>query len=233
MGAYGKAEFDDNYHVYCERPWGNPGDRDPVTLGYIRKYVEPQLRTFWELALADDALNITREDRVCVYGCAYGWGVEILQELTGATVVGSEMSQYIHDTKDLSDHVDIEAACEAVGLKLTDKRVQEIKDYWGTVGPRTTATVLQEDMQTGRSRNNVSDELGGTPTYVITEDMISEMTDDEVDAFAKDADKFGKKNTEVIHLTGQKSRSTERLNELTGHTCIYVGSESTTKTERS
>ncbi len=214
MAGFVKSDFESQYRTGAETDWGYPNlvngeERSEVGLNYIRAIYEPVLRTMWQEVLAE-AFPIARTDDVLIIGCAYGWGCEIVEELTGANVVGVEVSDYVHAQKSGDDLADIDAAISAAGLDLAGTRAQQIRDKYHTPGPQITATVLQEDLLSEESRGRVADALGAKePTIIVTEDIVSYMTDGEIDALVKGMDAYTEAVTKA-HITRSNSRSTQR-----------------------
>lgn len=159
MAGWTKADFDENYSIRVERymPGGGPGPsegRKEVRLCYHRAVIKPMLETYWK-NLVPSVYDIKRGDTVVVVGAAFGWGVEALIALTGANVVGIDISDYVARAKDTDESDEIDACIKLVGLDPTQGRGLEIKNTYYTPGPRCTTTVLQEDMETPESRKRV------------------------------------------------------------------------------
>ncbi|MCK5433659.1 MAG: hypothetical protein KAJ03_13005, partial [Gammaproteobacteria bacterium] len=115
------------------------------------------------------------------------------------------------------------AAIQLVGLDETVDRGLEVYNAYETTGARTISVVLKEDMLSNRSRNEVKKALGNAaPTYIITEDMIQELSDVEIAAWVTEAEKLP--GAVIVHIIGRETpRTAEELNALTGHKVIVVG----------
>jgi len=169
-----KELFDLAYEFNAE-PMGHPNTRPGIRLHYNRYVMFPEMlkraRFFVE------HFNLTAADRVLIVGCGFGWTVEALQSL-GIETIGTDVSDYIFDTKDQSEDAEIADAITAVGLNPTQgeglvhfNRLRSAK--------RTDATTLKEDSASNRSRNTVKRALSSDPTLIITEDLVTCLTDEE------------------------------------------------------
>ena len=223
MAGYTKADFDANYSFRCERYLSSviQTGRAEVRLNYHSAFMSPILATRWE-NIVPSILNILSTDKVVVVGSGFGWGVDKLIELTGCTAVGVDISDYIETAKGTDENADLIAAIQLVGLDETVDRGLEIYNAYSTTGARTISVVLKEDMLTAKSRNAVKKELGNAaPTYIITEDMIQELSDVEIAAWVTEAEKL---SAIVVHIIGRETpRTAEELNALTGHKVIVAG----------
>ena len=138
-------------------------------------------------------------------------------------IVGVEISDYIASEKDTDDTTEIDEYITNGGLDPASGQGLLIHNKWCTPGvPRATQIVLQEDMKTNQSRNRVRQALGNqTPTHVITEDMIQEMTDLEIVEYSTELKKLTA--TETIHvISNEKIRTAENIFSLTGQRTILV-----------
>ena len=229
MAGYTKADFDANYSFRCERylPSVIQTGRSEVRLNYHSAFMSPVLANRWEAILDQTRdpilLTILSTDKVVVVGSGFGWGVDKLIELTGCTAVGVDISDYIEIAKGTDENADLIAAIQLVGLDETVDRGLEIYNAYSTTGARTISVVLKEDMLSNRSRNEVKKALGNSaPTYIITEDMIQELSDVEIAAWVAEAEKLP--GATIVHIIGRETpRTAEELNTLTGHKVIVVG----------
>ena len=224
MAGYTKADFDANYSFRCERylPSVIQTGRSEVRLNYHSAFMSPILANRWD-NIIPSILNILSTDKVVVVGSGFGWGVDKLIELTGCTAVGVDISDYIETAKTTDENADLIAAIQLVGLDETVDRGLEVYNAYATTGARTISVVLKEDMLSNRSRNEVKKALGNaSPTYIITEDMIQELSDVEIAAWVTEAEKLP--GATIVHIIGRESpRTAEELNTLTGHKVIVVG----------
>ncbi len=229
MAGYTKEDFDGAYGFGAEDEWGCPNTRAEVRLHYLRKYAEPGVRRMWTVALNE--ISLTTKDVVVLIGCGFGWGCEVLAEFSGASVIGVDTSPFVADEKNNDEDAEIEAACLAVGLELTDPRVQQIKDKWGTSGARSKTTILNEDVETDRGRANIIAAAPGAITSIITEDCISDMTDAELTGFAAGIDLLAPAATKYHVTSTKQGRSLIDSKTLTGHTIVYIGGGTSEKQE--
>ena len=222
MAGYTKADFDANYKFRAERLWGRTGIRSEVLLNYHSFFMAPILAARWD-NIVPSILNILSTDKVVVVGAGFGWGVDRLIELTGCTAVGVDISDYIEADKGLDENSELIAAIQLVGLDETVGRGLLIYNTYKTTGARTVSVVLKEDMLSNKSRNEVKKALGNAaPDYIITEDMIQELSDTEIAAWVNEAEKLP--GAIVVHIISNEiARTAEQLNTLTGHKVILVG----------
>ncbi len=163
MTGWTKADFDANYSIRVERymPGGGRGPsegREEVRLSYHRAVIKPMLEDYWKQRVPD-VYDIQPNDSVVIVGAAFGWGVEALIALTGANVIGIDISDYVATAKDTDESDEIDACIVKVGLDPTQGRGLEIKNTYYTPGPRCTTTILQEDMETQPSIKRVRQAL--------------------------------------------------------------------------
>jgi hypothetical protein len=222
VAGWTKAEFDAAYKFLPEsRMGGRPAGTEPVRLHYVRAFVEPILRARWE-QIVPAILNITAADHVVIIGAGFGWGVEILAELTGANVIGLDVSDYIQAEKGTDEIADYDTAMIAAGLDPNGPRAMAIKAKYAKPGARSNIVVLNEDMRDNQSRNAIRRTLGNqTPTHLVTEDSIQLFDDAAIAEFVARVAPVG---AQVSHIHGGKPRTNVELNALTGHKCIQYGS---------
>jgi hypothetical protein len=222
VAGWTKAEFDAAYKFLPEsRLGGWPGGSAPVRVHYMRAMAEPIIRARWE-NIVPSILNITAADHVVIVGAGFGWGVEVLADMTSANVVGVDISDYIEAEQNVDELAEWDAAITVAGLDPSSTRGQNIKAAFHTPGPRSNVVVLNEDMKTNQSRNKVRQALGNnTPTHIVTEDTIQLFSDVEIAEFVADINPIG---AAVSHIHGGKPRTNLELAALTGHKCILYGS---------
>lgn len=221
MAGWTKADFDAAYKFLPEsRMGGWPAGQVPISVHYVRAFVEPIIRARWE-NIVPGILNITAADHVVIIGAGFGWGVEVLVSMTGANVVGVDISDYIESDQSVDEIADWDAAITLAGLDPAGPRGLEIKAAFHTPGPRSNVVVLKESMKTNQSRNKVRQALGNNiPTHIITEDTIQLFSDAEIAEFVADIDPIG---AQVSHINGGTPRTNLELAALTGHKCIQYG----------
>lgn len=174
MAGYTLEQFREQYATSGEgRLGGHPPGREPVKIHYCRWAMFPVLELRWRSLLLRE-LTIDATDRVLVVGCAFGWSCEVIENETGATVVGVDISDYIHATKDLSDRDEIRQDVIEAGLDPDSGRGLEVLDAISTPGPRTSATILNVDVTRRNQHKQITDALGGPPTVIVFEEIIDE-----------------------------------------------------------
>ena len=113
-----------------------------------------------------------------VVGCGFGWTVEALQDL-GIEAIGTDISSYILGAKDLSEDADIASAIQAVGLEPTSGEGLVHFNRLRGSGVRTRGIILNEGSTSTKSRNAVKRAFSSDPTLIITEDLVTSLTDRE------------------------------------------------------
>ena len=231
MAGYNtEADFKNNYTYYIERRMlgvdlNAAGPKvGNVKLAYHSAHIKPIVATRWE-AIIPSILNILSTDKVVVVGAAFGWSVEKIEELTGCLAIGIDISDYIDTAKVISEDTELVAAIQEAGYDETTGRGLAIFNYFSNPAVRSVAVILKEDMLSNRSRNEVKKALGNsTPTYIITEDVIQDMTDIEIAAWVTEAEKLA--GAVVVHFISSESvRTAENINALTGHKVILGSAE--------
>jgi hypothetical protein len=186
--TWDKALFDAAYQLNAE-PDGHPNTRAAIMLHYNRYVLAPeQLR---RAQFFIQQFNLTAADSVLDVGCGFGWTVEALNNL-GIPTIGTDVSAYIQGNKSLNEDSDIDAAIRAVGLDPTNGEGLGHFNRLRGGGVRTTATVLNEDSSTNASRNRVKNAaLSGNFTLIITEDLVTSLTDSECAVLQSNIVKYG------------------------------------------
>jgi len=198
MIGWTKEQFDEEYSFGVEGTMdGRPNTRPEVRLHYHRSMMVPILQDRWD-KLVPEILPIQKSDLVVIDGAGFGWGVEILQRMTGATVIGVDISDWIAEAKDTSEEVEIDACISRVGLDPSTGRGLEIKRKYFVPGPRCTTRILKENMATDQGRKNLLIAMGRVPDWVITEDFIQTFSAREAKVFDTQLRKIG--GAKIIHL---------------------------------
>lgn len=221
MSGYSKEDYDRLYSIRVV--FRESRRRSPIRLHYHRYVMQEMVQRHWDYLV--DKLGITSKDKVVVVGAGFGWGIEKLVELTGCTVIGTEISDHIMNSKGVSEEAEIDAAIVAAGYDPKSGHGLEVKNevYHGEA--RCNCTIINEDMYSPESRERVQDVLGGTPTWIITEDMLSDFSDEEALAWKAQVDKMG---TKVCHLVRTHDKTAQAWHDLTGHTIVEVGNHERT-----
>lgn len=225
MAGYSKADYDSLYSIRV-RIWDAAIQgyrRSPVRLHYHRAVMQDTVQARWDILVT--LLGITSADIVVVAGSGFGWGVERLVELTGCVAVGADVSEYVADVKDSTEEIEIDAAIIAAGYDPLNGHGLEVKTATYTAEQRSKQVVVKEDMYSVKSRNAVKKALGNRlPTWIITEDMITDFTDVEIATWKNEVDKLG---ATICHLVQESSppnaKTAEEWNALTSHTIVTLG----------
>lgn len=173
--SWTKALFDLAYDSSAE-PDGHPSTRDEIRLHYNRYVLYPEMLRRAQALVT--LLGITLSDKILVVGCGFGWTVEAFAGL-GYTVIGTDVSSYIQNNKTLSEDSDISTSITAVGLSPTSGEGLLHFNRLKGDGVRTRGSVLNEDSASTSSRNRVKTALGTAPTIIITEDLVTSLSDSE------------------------------------------------------
>lgn len=154
-------------------------------LHYHEAVIKPILRGIYQRLI--QALEITADDHILIVGCGFGWGAEILQELTGCAVVGSDISEYIQANKNKSGDDELQEAIEIAGLNKSDGLGLEIWQKFSNPNPRATIEIHNENLLTEASRSKIPSGI----TRIITEDFWSTLDQADRDALQVALDAFG------------------------------------------
>ena len=226
MAGYTKSDYDRLYHIRV-RIWDAAIQgyrRSPVRLHYHRAVMQDMIRVRWDSLVP--LLGITSADRVLVVGSGFGWGVERLIELSGCIAVGIDFSDYINATKDSTEESEIDEAIIAAGYDPLTGHGLEVKNATFTGEPKSKQPILNENLLSAKSRGRIKKALGNkAPTLVITEDMITDMTDAEILNWKNQVDSLG---ASVCHVLRESyppnAKTAEEWNAFTGHTIVVLGS---------
>jgi hypothetical protein len=173
-----KADFDDAYRIGAE-PNGHPNTRPEIKLHYNRKVIRPiALRNVTNLIRV---LSLVPTNAIVLVGVGFGWSIEVFLSLGFSRVIGTDTSLYIQGSKFLSEETDLRFAISAVGLDPDRGEGNSLLNSFLDGGSRTTeaARVLSEDLSTESSRNTIKSTLPIVPNWVITENVLSTLSDVE------------------------------------------------------
>jgi hypothetical protein len=185
--VWDKTLYDAAYSFNAE-PDGHPNTRPAITLHYHRYVLFPEMLRRAQFFISH--FGLTSSSRVLVVGCGFGWTVEALNSL-GIPTIGTDVSAYIQGNKSLTEDSDIDGAIRAVGLDPTNGEGLGHFNRLRGGGVRTTATVLNEDSGNNASRNRVKNAIGSDPTLIITEDIVTSLTDAECATLQSNIVKYG------------------------------------------
>lgn len=220
MAGYTKAEYDALYSIRVSRYFGGtaPGEQE-VRCNYHKWAIKPMLESMW--ATLQPILNIQANERVCVVGAGFGWGVEALIAETGAAVVGIDISDYIAAEQGNTEEAELRAAITAAGLDPDSGKGAAILAGIYDGQPRSNVIVLQEDASTNTSRGNIRAALGGWPDVVIMEDLIDDtVTDQEITQVNNAANLFAGTQRVIWIARATPARSLQDIQTLTGSEVI-------------
>ena len=192
-----KQEFDLTYESYDD--WGRPVGAKPIVLHYNR-YPCRKVAVHRAAQLVE-SIGIDPGERVLIVGCGFGWLVEELSKTV--ICLGTETSPYILANKDVSEEQELREAIIAADLDPDTGRGAQALEILLDGGVRTNATILNESSLTPQSRISVLETLGNHVDYVITEDLLPSLTDEEVVELRDALELYGAKS--VYHLTALKS----------------------------
>lgn len=227
MAAWDKAAFDADYIFYPEpmMPGGAPGDRPWVQLHYHKVMMKPILADMW--AKIAPIMAIAPGTPTLVVGAGFGWGIEGAIAQGISPIVGVDISAYVQTEATNTEEAEIRAAITAVGLDPDSGRGAEILAFCYDGQPRKdpSIVVLNEDMQTNTSRQNIRTALGGNwPSVVIFEEIVNDsVTDQEITFVNNAANNFA--GTQVlwyIYSQGDNVRTAQDLATLTGANVIRI-----------
>ena len=222
MAGYTKEEYDALYSIRVSRYFGGTvAGQQEVRCNYHKWAMAPILVNRWTVLAP--ILNIAANQRVCIIGAGFGWGVESFITETGCTTVGIDISDYIAAEKDNTEEVELRAAITAAGHDPDSGHGADCMAgiYDGLPRIPPGVIVLQEDASTNTSRNAIRSALGGWPSVCILEDIIDETTTDQEITQVNDACNLFAGQQRVIWITnGTAGRSLLDLQTLTGSEVI-------------
>jgi len=154
-------------------------------------------------------LNIVIGSRIVVIGAGFGWSVEWLNA-NGYIAIAVDPNQYLIDKAPTSEETEITTLIDAKGRDKNELRIDPSDQIEKPLldilvrqdGKRTSETLIDEDMKNNGSRRAVWNQLSKNMDYVITENMLSTLSDAELIDVADNLDKFKKlqANVPIIHL---------------------------------
>lgn len=185
--TWDKTLFDLAYSFDAE-PDGHPNTRPPIMLHYNRYVLYPEALRRANFFIQQ--FGLTSSSQVLIIGCGFGWTAEALNNL-GIPCIGTDISAYIQSNKSLSEDSDITAAIQAVGLDPTQGEGLGHFNRLRGGGIRTAATILNEDSSAAPSRNRVKSAFTAAITLIITEDLVTSLSDAEDVTLQSNIVKYG------------------------------------------
>jgi len=185
-----REDFDVRYDLAAE-PWGHPNTRREVRLHYDpavlrRHHIERAQRIAADLRL----IGV-----VVVVGAGFGWGVEGFRA-SGLEAVGIDRSLWIQQVKACDCRADVEAAVAAAGGSPAD--VARIMA--GCPARMASVPILDEDLTTEESRARVIKAAGGTVSWVVSEDVLTDLSEEEALALSRDMHALGGRVAHVVSV---------------------------------
>ena len=155
-------------------------------------------------------LGIVTSSRIVVIGAGFGWSVEWLNA-NGYIAIAVDPNQYLIDKSFTSEEGEITTLIVSKGRDTNESRIDvhgdgQTKPLLDILvrqdGKRTSETLIDEEMKNPGSRKAVHSAIGKNMDYVITENMLSTLSDAELIDVASNLDKFKKlqANVPIIHL---------------------------------
>lgn len=158
-----------------------PAGRSPVFLNYHRAVLFPAMARRGADLVA--CLGLQPSDKILLVGCGFGWTIEGLIALGYTDSWGTDISAWIQSAKATSERPDIETAVAAVGLDPYSGEglalVEEIGGRHGFTRSLVPTRIIDEHGGNTGSRNRIISAIGGTPDWVIMEDIAPCLTDSE------------------------------------------------------
>jgi hypothetical protein len=172
--TWDKSLFDLAYEFPAE-PDGHPNTRQGIWLHYNRYVLYPEMLKRAQFFISH--FGLTQTDRVLVVGAGFGWTVEALVDL-GIEAIGADVSAYIQNNKGTSEDSEVAEAISAVGLNpAAGEGLLHFNRLRST--QRTKANILNEDSSNNASRNRVKRAFSSDITLIITEDLVTSLSDAE------------------------------------------------------
>jgi hypothetical protein len=157
-------------------------------------------------------------------GAGFGWGAEALVANGYANVIGIENCPWIHEEKHNTEDAEISEALANSWLRHYPEYHGRIKKYLLANEPRSKVPILNEDMSTDRSRNNIEHALGGWPDVVVMENIVDrDTTESEIIEITRSIEQFPGHETRVIWIVWRDypPLTAERIREITGAEVVY------------
>ena len=207
-----EADFVANYRITLMDPdtgWRfynfkspdfNNGNPVTVRVGYCRAGFYAGKEKMADRVIAHS--NITADDSIILFGGAFGWLGEWIEQKTGAAVVSVDVSTWVNATQNDDQDIKIQEAIEADGLTISSGPGKYIYDKLKDPGPacRISGGVINEDLKNNGSRQRVIAKLPRNPTLIITEEVWQVLTDAEKTEYTTRLTNFG---IPVLHIIDQ------------------------------
>lgn len=185
-----KTDFD---NAYLFRPGRYPENKSQgfpdIEVGYTRFTLEKITDQY----VAQYQQIIPAGSTVLIVGAGFGWTAEKLNDL-GYTAVSLDTSPYVQAEKDNTDEAEWDAILTAQGHSDKSALVK------GIVNPRKRSRdgVRGDDISKKNQRNNLKAIIGQDYDWLVTEEMISTLTDQEIITLIPYANDLA---TNFLHVT--------------------------------
>lgn len=175
------ADFNGHYNSSGE-PEGHPNTRPEIRLHYHRKVMLP----WFQRHIPDliRILNLQTSNRIVIIGCAFGWSIEVFNELGFQNVVGTDTSQYIQIAKSIPEDNEL-------ALLAGAEFVSKVSAREGLPRTLVPEKILNENIGNNASRNRVRTAVGGTPNFTISEGVLESLTNAEAQTLSSNMRTLG------------------------------------------
>lgn len=167
-----------------------------VLFSYLKLDQMPSKQKMADRLIAE--IGISSSDRIVIFGGAFGWLGNALQDKTGCVCASVDTSEWINAEKDKSHNADVRESIIAGGLDPESGLGFEISQKYNDPSPRSNIPVLNEMLDTPKSKGSVRNALGGLPTRIITEEVWQTLTPIEQSAYNTRFAEFGIPVTHIV-----------------------------------
>ena len=214
--AFSRHDFDAYYGSTVER-WGHPGGRPGIRLGYHWFWVGSPQREGLPVML-EKCLGPLGGAGIVLVGAGFAWTGEGLRD-HGAHVVATDISPYILAEQRNTEEAEVREAICAVGLDPDrdtvigpgNVLVNPLKLFVrGGLDPvsRAAMEVMGEDCVSLASRQSVRRALGVKPRWILTEQTLNSMSDEQGLVFCEAMERLSlETGATVVHMISPKQNS--------------------------
>ena len=183
-----QTAFDSHYDVSGE-PEGHPNTRPEIRIHYHRKAMLP----WFQRHIPDliRVLNLQTSHRIVIIGCAFGWSIEVLNDLGFANVVGTDTSAWVQGVKSTSEDSELTTLVQSFPLAERAALVQKLSGLSGQPRSKIASKILNETIANNSSRGRVRTAVGGTPHFTISEGVLESLTNTEAQALSSNMRTLG------------------------------------------
>jgi hypothetical protein len=213
-----QADWDAMYRKGGEPDGGYEG-RSELKLGYQWAVQESKAIRKAGFLAAYLGTPLPANTRMCFVGGAWGWVAEKFLTYGLVTLCVTDTSSYIQNSATENDDAELSARITGVGLDSGTGRGLELFNRYrkGSARADVSIQLLNEDVLLNAGRNAVRQAIGN-PDYVVTEDMLTSLSDAECEALNEACHAWGGAQT-VVHMVSLLQPDTNhdsRLNWKTG-----------------